>query len=176
MFLDPRVQCSLDADEKTEAKEYLSYLYKKIRDLNVELNINEMVEDVRNLSLEENDTQKNPSNVLELYMNSKHNRNVEPRRHAVDISVILNEFEKTPPLNVHANIYDFWEANKTKWPELYLLAQVLFSIPATEVNTERFFSHLNFILNKFRNKLSDESLEHILLIKLNPDMFYNDNV
>lgn len=66
---------------------------------------------------------------------------------------------------------DFWEENKYKYNEIYILAKIIFAAAPTEVSVECCFSGLTFILNKYRYNLSDENLNNILFIRLNEKVF-----
>jgi hypothetical protein len=66
--------------------------------------------------------------------------------------------------------FDYWENRKNE-KELYLLSQVIISVPATQVSVERAFSALNLVMTKQRTRLGKEILNEILLIKLNRDVF-----
>lgn len=70
------------------------------------------------------------------------------------------------------SVTEFWKRNRNSQPELYALAEIIFSIFSTEVSTERHFSALGFVLNKFRNSLSDKSLQEIMFMKLNEEIFW----
>lgn len=89
------------------------------------------------------------------------------------IQTILNEFNfpGNKRMNCEANVWDYWRNNTFNRPELYRLAAVVFAVPPTEVATERNFSLLSFILNKYRNKLESSSLERIMFMKANADLF-----
>lgn len=90
-----------------------------------------------------------------------------------NISSILNEFDYTGQKRMKSdeNIFDFWRNNIDSRPELYNLAAVLLAIPPTEVGCEQNFSILKLVLTKLRNKLNDNSLERILFMKFNSDLF-----
>lgn len=68
-------------------------------------------------------------------------------------------------------ILGYWSsAASHEYDALYEVAQLLLSVPATQVSIERAFSTLRFILNDYRTSLGDDSLGNILLVKLNFDM------
>lgn len=84
--------------------------------------------------------------------------------------------EKRAPAK--APCLELWENRKKKFPELYILASVINGIPPTQASVERCFSALSYIINTRRCSLSHESLEDILVVKLNENMvesiFQND--
>lgn len=49
---------------------------------------------------------------------------------------------------------------------------VVYGIPPTEVQIERDFSALNFVFSNRRCMIQEERLEDIMVIHLNPDLFY----
>lgn len=89
----------------------------------------------------------------------------------LDLRLLITTFIKTVFTNNKLPILKFWENNKTRFSELYMLANVVNAIPATQVRVERDFSALSNLFGKLRTNLSDENLEHILLVKLNPQLF-----
>lgn len=94
------------------------------------------------------------------------------------IALLLDDFNFSGAnrLRSQESVLEYWRNNRSTKPELYKLAEVVFAISPAQVTTEWHFSSLGFILNKFRNSLSDESdesLEEIMFMKLNEDVFWN---
>lgn len=81
---------------------------------------------------------------------------------------VMMEKKRREPSKRHP--MDFWEENKHLYPEIHLLAQLVFAVCPTETSVERNFSRL-YVLNKYRCNLSDKMLENILFIRLNKDLF-----
>lgn len=73
---------------------------------------------------------------------------------------------------MNQSVLSFWENAKDTEGVLYELAMTVYAIPPTEVQIERDFSRLDKILTKFRNSLSEDMLEALLMINLNPEVFY----
>lgn len=90
---------------------------------------------------------------------------------AVDIESELNSFDPEP-LSSGKNIIDYWNSQKSRQKHLYELAKCIYAIPPTEVEIERDFSQLNFVLTQRRNNLSEKNLEAILRIHLNKELFF----
>lgn len=86
----------------------------------------------------------------------------------LDLRLLITTFIKTSFVNNKHPVLKFWEINKKQFPELYILANILNAIPATQVRVERDFSSLSNLFGKLRCNLSDK---HILLVKLNPECF-----
>ncbi|CAF1443614.1 unnamed protein product, partial [Didymodactylos carnosus] len=59
----------------------------------------------------------------------------------------------------------FWKENELKFPNLSLLARLLFSIPATSTGVERQFSAAGFVINERHVSLNPETVEDILLVR-----------
>lgn len=90
------------------------------------------------------------------------------------IEILLEEFDFTNNrMRSDANIFEYWTNSQESRPELYKLASVLLAVSPTDVVSERNFSVLSFIFNKYRNSLSDKSLELIMFIKCNEKLFFD---
>ncbi|KAI8120087.1 hypothetical protein CVS40_8584 [Lucilia cuprina] len=67
-------------------------------------------------------------------------------------------------------VLNYWKQRRFTDPELYILSNIIFGVPPTQVSVERAFSSLKIILTDSRNRLSQENLENILLAKLNSSL------
>jgi len=67
----------------------------------------------------------------------------------------------------------FWQAKKMKYPHLYKIVVLYAHIPFTEVNVERLFSNVKFLLNPLRLSLADRTINDIMLIRMNIKLFEN---
>lgn len=109
-------------------------------------------------------------NLLEKMLQSKctQARNNQTK----NIRRLLEEFDfESNRMPSGTNVAEFWQNSVATRPELFKLAAVILSIPPAEVTCERAFSTLNFVFNKLRNRLSDKSLQRIMFIKLNLELF-----
>lgn len=68
------------------------------------------------------------------------------------------------------NILDYWKGNYNKDPDIGRLAEIALAVPATQVSVERAFSALSTILTKMRSKLSKDTINNILIVKLNDNV------
>ncbi|KAI8116039.1 hypothetical protein CVS40_11832 [Lucilia cuprina] len=68
---------------------------------------------------------------------------------------------------VDTNVLHFWRNKQYSEPELYELSNICFAVPPTQVTIERAFSSLKLIMTDNRNRMKHETLENILLVKLN---------
>lgn len=74
-------------------------------------------------------------------------------------------------LNADFNFFEYYENLKSKNPELFELAIVVGSAPATQVSVERAFSAMRLLLHHTRFNLSPNQIDDILLCNLNRDLF-----
>lgn len=91
------------------------------------------------------------------------------------ISHILDEFLDEMAggfLRSDKSVLQFWKTKKDKYPELYQLSTVLFAIPPTQATVERLFSLFGFLYNDWRNQLSQNLLEDMVVIITNEDLFH----
>lgn len=69
------------------------------------------------------------------------------------------------------DVWSHWLLKRTTQPELAIVALVILATPSNQVSVERAFSALALVLSDARTELADDTLEEILLIKLNADLF-----
>lgn len=83
--------------------------------------------------------------------------------------LVLDKFEtKYPAINTKSNIiFEFIEENISQFPEIYVVANILFGIPPSQTSVERSFSHFTFVYNYYRNTLKPILLEYILFLRIN---------
>lgn len=84
----------------------------------------------------------------------------EPELSSSELDMYLNS---RPLKNTVA--VDWWRANAEQYPRLYEIARKILPVQATSVASERVFSVAGEVECKSRNKLSDESVEAIVLFK-----------
>lgn len=85
-----------------------------------------------------------------------------------NVEVMLNELIGVTE-NLKTPLMEYWEANKSR-NVLYKLSQVIYSVPPTQTTVERAFSAFALVLTALRNRLSDENLQNILLLRLNKNI------
>lgn len=84
------------------------------------------------------------------------------------LSLELEAYDKLPRLTAADQIMDFWkDTQKLEFPVLKEIALAIISAPVTEVSVERLFSHLTFILNRYRSTLKADLLADIMFLRLN---------
>lgn len=70
-----------------------------------------------------------------------------------------------------ADPLSFWKDHGGTYPNLTLLAQDIFAIPATSASVERVFSQASIAINGRRNRLSGEQFECEVMLKTNKSYF-----
>jgi hypothetical protein len=96
--------------------------------------------------------------------------------HENNLNSSQNEIEEY--LNYYFNydpsaqdILNFWQANKKKFPRLYLNAKELLSIPASNTSSERNFSFAGLTLTDRRSYLDPLKVDKLLFIRSNYDLY-----
>lgn len=174
MFLDPRFQFMLTDYQKAEAIKHLTYLNQK---LNLKKNIHEpQSQPVSQITAMQRHIEPS-SNVLEQILQrneiSRNNVRVAAKITPIDqLQIEIRNFDGIPRSHAETNVRSFWKKIRFDFPTLYELCQVVFAVPSSQTGVERNFSALDFIFNKRRNRLSDDSLEMVLTLKLNKSSFY----
>lgn len=164
IYLDPRVRFNISENEVLIAKMTLEKLHKKIR---------EIVPPTSSDSNSSSDDANEAEDSFEAYLASKAaEKAVEPQQTnsiEMDFFEMLRKFEAETPFH-NQPVLSFWESQKDVFPELYVLASVINSIPPTQATVERSFSMLNFVYTCRRHNLGQKMLRDILTIKLNADI------
>lgn len=126
-----------------------------------------------------------PQDELDLYISAFFEEDDIPTgvSHSVDEAVIsqikeLEIREKVPIIvpadgsdqHVPFDLLKYWESQKITSPILYRLAMVVLMAPSTQVSVERAFSGLKLILTDYRMRLTENSVENLLVLKLNLDL------
>lgn len=173
--LDRRFSDALSAEETELGKKSLYRLYKRVcESMETEKSdANEASKDDSDFDFEkffiakghepiEADNQVEENNAFNLQMNE------------TDFLIMLGDFEnKVKRLHHTVQIIQFWKEEKTNFPELYVLATILNSVPPAQAAVERCFSALSFIYDCRRCNLTMDHLEDILIIRLNKQMVYD---
>lgn len=166
LALDPRFCGELSDCQKEIARQTLAECWSHLETENG----NNSIE--LNKSIDDDITVENTT-ILSKYLGNKGGGN--NNRNDINIVQLLNDFIQQDHQFENQTILDFWNSQKSHHPELYQLAEIIFSISPTQVTVERSFSTLSYVFNSRRNQLSEESLETILLIALNKELFETVN-
>lgn len=182
LFLDPRANSILTAQQKESAKKHLMFLYIHMHELKTQ---NE-----ENRDPCENPTERNPNRhrtvlststvrsrldeyLVNQYLEAHDNINTLLRRND-SRSEFKTRFMESCTLFMEeefvdssVNILTWWEHKQEKYPILHKLANVVLAAPMTQVSVERLFSSLKFVVSQRRLSLKHDMIEDILFIRSN---------
>lgn len=110
--------------------------------------------------------------ILNEYLNSievgsSDEESEDDREEELKVAIAEIDYYNPKPIALDRDIMEYWEEKKFVFPNLYQLAKVVHSVPATEVSVERAFSALRLVLTDLRCNLSTETLQKIMFVKLN---------
>lgn len=167
LFLDPRFRHIFIADEikKENAKLMLSNIWQRMK------SSESIPSNGENANTSEISFQFDAHAALNTMMQTQ-NSTSDDQGDNNQIESILNSFNPER-LSCEKSVLEFWENSKLAHPELYELAMVVYAVPPSEVQVERDFSRLNFIFSDRRCRLQEDRLHDIMLISLNPQIFYS---
>lgn len=181
VFMDPRYKILLDKTQIERAKNHLKDVWAKMITINHDENLNKTDNDASssNSSVHSNSSTASTHDEFENILRLK-----ERQHHLVNLCLtssresdlfFLRQIEhklqaydiEQKRLNRRSNILQFWNKQKNNQPELYKLAMIVLSVPATQVSVERLFSGLKFILSPLRTNIKEDILEDQLLVRAN---------
>ncbi|XP_029167403.1 uncharacterized protein LOC114937896, partial [Nylanderia fulva] len=179
VFLDPRYKILLDKTQIEKARNHLKHIWTKIISLNNNEYLNENCENEHSSSNSSmaGSTCDEFENLLKVkerqYLaNLSLSSSKESDLHLLRVVTELESYDvEQKRLNRKTNILQFWEEKRKSQPELYKLAMVVLSVPATQVSVERLFSGLKFILSPLRTNVNERILENQLLVRSNRIFF-----
>lgn len=91
------------------------------------------------------------------------------------VSQLLLYFNTETFTSSKIDIIEFWSEKTAVYPLLKEVVIAILSIPGTQVSVERLFSAVPFILNQFRSNLLGVTLENILLLQNNLELFEQED-
>lgn len=171
IFLDPRYRFGMMRDRLfvDDAKEFIKDMHRRLSYLKgIE---NETVSRTNDNNLSDDFENFDVQSEMNRYWDSQASNS--ELNHLSDFDAALDAFDP-PKLLLKDNLFDYW--NNCLPPEscdieLREVAMAIFAIPPTEIQTERNFSALKRILSDLRGNLSRETLQNILTINLNKDLY-----
>lgn len=107
---------------------------------------------------------------LEAFLQSHEENKIENL--TVDLMEKLENLSILPRLRLEegCSIIQHWFEQTKNDQDLWNVISVVLAAPATQVSVERAFSALAIILSKLRSRLSEETLQNILIVKLNIEL------
>lgn len=93
-----------------------------------------------------------------------------------EIEIAIHQYEsfvKDIRLKSKDSVHAFWDTNKENLgPVLYKVACAVFAVPPTQASVERTFSALKYLFSDSRYRLSESTLETLMLVHTNADLYY----
>lgn len=171
LFLDPRFKSELTQEQVQIAKNYLADFWMKVKSQNEgELNVDDQDANTQKDPLEEYFLNKGLEKAVGFDEQNEINTDCSQPNYGLTREGFLESlklFEQQPRLHHKRSILEFWESKKAIFPEIYIVACAIFSIPPTQITVERQFSCLSLVYSNRRTQMSQAMLENILTIKLN---------
>ncbi|XP_062556377.1 uncharacterized protein LOC134221205 [Armigeres subalbatus] len=169
LYLDPRFtymnSTFFTPDEKEEVQNYIMCVWKRIEKLRSK---EDSATTVQTQSL-------NTSNDIDNYLTEMFGGSSSYMDISQDPSSKIRQQLKmleVEPRKLHDyDTWSHWLLKKSTHPELTIVALAILATPSNQVSVERAFSALGLVLSDLRTGLADETLEDILLLKLNADLF-----
>lgn len=153
VYLDPRIMFTLTSDQKLTAAMDLIKRHERIIETNT-----------KTTNCEVNDT------LDEIQLEYQHN---EQQSNSDRLVQVMTQYESEKPYNIKEPVMKFWQENEGEYRLLRSLANIIHAVPSNQCCTERAFSSLSYIRNKYRMSLSPQNLSNVLMIRLNKDVFYS---
>lgn len=165
IFLDPRCNVLLEDEDRRNAKNFLIDLHK-IVEKQLPLGATLKNEDSDRT---ESFSELSDQSLIEVFLQSHDKKKtdiIENRKNGIEN--LLDDFESHPRIPHQDSVLQFWQRKVGgRFDKLVALANVVYSVPPTQVSVERTFSTLRFVLDDLRTRLTDEHLSDILLLKAN---------
>jgi hypothetical protein len=154
-LLTPAVKSLKNLLNDNEIKDLHKFLIELMKDVIIE---NETIETSQDTSYKHN-------NVLSFF--------AESASESVQKKFESPKMELKRYLNLDVWIDDpilFWHQNRQKFPRLSIIAKRLFSVPATNLSSERNFNYAGLTLTDRRSQLDPENVDKLLFIRSNCDL------
>lgn len=163
IFLDPRFNnMVLTEEHKTRAVEHLVLLYQKLSydpsedSDSHQISTNEEEDELEKIFREQehfNDTHRDTNSSYKF------------------IEIALRSFcDNEPRLKTTESVITFWEKKKTKYPEVYRLASVIFSVPATRKSTTKLLSQMQYALSSHVTHMDRDKFNDVIIIRSNSEL------
>lgn len=154
IFMDPRYNVLLSEEDKLAAKEQLLALWKRL------YACSDRGESVPSTSA--NVCENACHDIKNLLRRLEFENRIESVR---NINNILNTYLTWKRIPKESDVLAFWETKRNAEPELYKLARVVLSAPATQVSVERLFSGVKHIVSHLRYNLQMHVTDDIMGVR-----------
>lgn len=164
IYLDPRFKYTLSDEQIKRATAHLKNLSDHISKYILAAN-NAILNNETSAVLPSSSTSSVDSDEFDIFL-----QNIKPSSSIGVAATTYNEidnYKDIARISYQCEIIDYWNQKSFEFPHLFILFKVLNGVPASQVSVERCFSALSHILSKYRTRLSETTLENILLIKVN---------
>lgn len=84
---------------------------------------------------------------------------------------VMAQYERENVCNIKETVMKFWQEHGQKYELLQRLAEIIHAVPSNQCCTERAFSSLSYVRNKYRTTMKPKNLSNVLMIRLNKDVF-----
>lgn len=171
VFLDPRFNnMVLNEIHKESAISHLLALYQKISAVPSQTI---KVEDVSHGSEQGHDSENCVEDELEKVFREQENyiklQKSDINYNSMELA-LRNFCENEPRLKTTENILHFWERKKIQYPDIYNLACILLSVPATQRSLTCLLSQVKYIIDAGKMKMSSPLFNNVLLIRGNAEL------
>lgn len=176
VYMDPRYKILLEKTQIERAKNHLKHVWLKmlsIQNCDENLNLNDRnslstssgtdstCDELENL-FKLKERQHNTNSYL--LSSKKQDSYLQLRQLEAELETYDIEQKR---ISRKTNVLQFWKEKRKYQSELYKLAIVVLSVPATQVSVERLFSGLKYISSPLRTNINDKILEDQLLVRTN---------
>lgn len=155
-YMDPRLKCLLTTDEKAVAVQHLLSIRQRLKK-------------------QGKDEHAALPRITKSLPVPKLGQAIASRRAAEtmggDTDFLLPLLGMSTQTDLNESSIDYWRKLKKELPDLFAVSAVLNAASPTQMIVEGAFSSLSYILNRYRQNLGQETLQNILLIRLNKHLF-----
>lgn len=171
IFLDPRYRMGIMRNQRDvdEAKEFIMEMHRRVNYLKRKQHDTEQQAN-ENQDADTSDEFNIQAEIAQYWLNQN---NSPSNTNVSDFESCLDTFDP-PNMLINESVLEYWCSNKCD-SQLQEVAKAIFSISPCETQCERDFSSLKRILSDLRFNLLPETLESILTINLNKDIYLEVN-
>lgn len=175
IFLDPRYRMGITRNRLhvDDAKKFIMEMHRRLNYLNgdqretdVQTNENNAADSFENFNIQ--------AEMMQYWTNqATESESILNLQQLSDLEANLDAFDP-PHMTIKDSLFEYWYSENAD-PQLRDVAMAIFSISPCETQCERDFSTLKRILSDLRGNLSLETLENVLTINLNKNLYLDVN-